>query len=464
MKADVRKIWVVASTEFGSAIRTKSFLIGILLLPIIMGASILLQVFVAERVDTKPRRFVVIDHTGVLAPVIEKAAKAHNEALPEARGKHARPSLVMEPAPTIGKAAPGAGTGEEKLDPDYALALSDRIRNGDLDAFVEIPATVVEPGKDPAAKRAMEYHSDNPNDDVLRNWLNFIVNAEVRARRFRAAGIDQALAERLSQPVEVENLELVERRAAAATGAGGAGEAGRGEVKAAGKVDQVRTALVPAALLFSMFFVIMTSAPQLLNSVIEEKMSRISEVMLGSVTPFELMMGKLVGNAGIAMVLATLYLGGGMGVAAYHGYGDILSPGLVAALVFFLILAVLLYGSMYIAVGSACSELKDAQSLMMPVMLLSMLPVFVWTAVLRNPASPLSVGMSLFPPASPFLMLMRLALKPAPPAWQVGLAVVLTALTTLAIVWAAGKIFRTGLLMQGKAPTFAELARWVMTK
>jgi ABC-2 type transport system permease protein len=176
------------------------------------------------------------------------------------------------------------------------------------------------------------------------------------------------------------------------------------------------------------------------------------------------MMGKLLGNAGIAMLLAALYVGGGFAVAAYYGYANVVSPGMIAALAFFLILAILLYGSLYTAVGSACSELKDAQSLMMPVMLLSMLPIFVWTAVLRNPASPLSVGMSLFPPASPFLMLMRLALEPAPPAWQVGLSVVLTTLTAVATVWAAGKIFRTGLLMQGKAPSFAELTRWVMAK
>jgi len=149
---------------------------------------------------------------------------------------------------------------------------------------------------------------------------------------------------------------------------------------------------------------------------------------------------------------------------AYYGYANILSPGLIAALALFLFLAILLYGSLYTAVGAACSELKDAQSLMMPVMLLSMIPVFVWTAVLKNPASPLSVGMSLFPPASPFLMLMRLALRPAPPAWQVALSVVLTTLTAMAIVGAAGKIFRTGLLMQGKPPSFVELARWVMAK
>jgi ABC-type Na+ efflux pump permease subunit len=450
MNTDLRKIWTIASTEFGSAVRTKSFLIGILLLPIIMGASILLQVFVAERVDTKPRRFAVVDRTGVLFPAIAKAAEAHNARLPDERAKNARPRMELEPADPAAASSPG---GQAEL----AVALSDRIRRGELDAFVQIPTGVIDPGKAGEGGRSVSYHSNNPNDDLLRNWLGAVVNAEVRSRRFRGAGLDQALADRLSQPVEVENLQLVER---GATGP----EAPGSPARSAEKVDVIRTALVPAALMFIMFFVIMTSAPQLLNSVIEEKMSRISEVMLGSVTPFELMMGKLLGNAGIAMVLAALYVGGAFGVAAYHGYANVVTPGLLAALVLFLVLAILLYGSLYIAVGSACSELKDAQSLMMPVMLLSMLPVFVWTAVLKNPSSPLSVGMSLFPPASPFLMLMRLALQPAPPAWEVGLSVVLTSLTTLGIVWAAGKIFRTGLLMQGKAPSFAELARWVMAK
>ena len=377
---------------------------------------------------------------------IEQAAQAHNAKLPDARGKNARPRMEPEQFPSS-----AGGNGDSALE----LELADRIHQGELDAYVEIPASVVEPAAGNLPANSLQYHSNNPNDDTIRNWLTEVVNKAVRARRFRSAGLDQALAERLSQPVLVDNLGLVER---SSTGGADTG------VKAAEKVDLLRTAGIPAGLLFIMFFVIMTSAPQLLNSVIEEKMSRISEVLLGSVTPFELMMGKLLGNVGIAMLLAALYVGGGFLVLAYHGYANVVSPGLIAALVLFLFLAILLYGSLYMAVGSACSELKDAQSLMMPVMLISLLPMFVWTAVLKNPASPLSVGMSLFPPASPFLMLMRLALRPAPPAWQVVLSVVLTTLTAMAIVWAAGKIFRTGLLMQGKPPSFIELARWVMAK
>jgi ABC-2 type transport system permease protein len=98
------------------------------------------------------------------------------------------------------------------------------------------------------------------------------------------------------------------------------------------------------------------------------------------------------------------------------------------------------------------------------VMLISMFPTFVWLAVLKSPSSPLAVGLTLFPPATPFLMLMRMALRPAPPYWQVGLSIVLATLTAVFCVWAAAKIFRTGLLMQGKAPSFRELARWVAAK
>ena len=121
MSPDLRKMWVVATTEFGSAVRTKSFIISILLLPIIMGASALLQIVVAERVDTKPRRFVVLDHTGVLLPAIIKAAEVHNAQLPDARAKNARPRMEPEPAPEPGQLdsarLPGTSLAVEPLRP-----------------------------------------------------------------------------------------------------------------------------------------------------------------------------------------------------------------------------------------------------------------------------------------------------------------------------------------------------------
>jgi ABC-type Na+ efflux pump permease subunit len=447
LHADLRKIWIVGSTEFSSMVRTKSFLIGIMLLPVITGASVLIQVFVNKRVDTRPRTIVVVDRSRALYDSLATAAQAYNSKPVDPQGK-------PQPRIEISKIDQNP---EDDVDPALVLELSDRIRRGELDAFAVIPPGAIDvPGSKDAPAKVVEFHSDNPNDDLLRNWLTAVVNGEVRSRRLRKAGIDQSIADRIDQPLSIDNLGLVERQSSTAEGAPA--------IKAAQKVDIVRTILAPAVLMFAVFFVIMSSAPQLLNSVLEEKMSKISEVLLGSITPFELMMGKLLGNVGIAMILAALYVGAGYSVAFYYGYADILSPSLLLALCVFLFLAVMLYGSLYMAVGAACSELKDAQSLMMPVMLLSMFPTFVWLAVVKSPSSPLAVGLALFPPASPFLMLMRMALRPAPPMWQVGLSIVLCTLTSLFCVWAAAKIFRTGLLMQGKAPSYRELAKWVVAK
>jgi len=448
MRSDLRKIWIVARTEFASAIRTRSFLIVVMLLPVLTGGSILLQLFVLKRVDTRPRSIAVIDRTSELFPSLERASKLHNAQTVNPRGELILPRIALTQIPIDTRG---------QVDPIVVLKLSDQVRRGELDAFVEIPKGAIElPDSVQATPMMLAYHSDNPNDDVLPKWLSGAVNDEIRSRRYHSSGIDQSIADRVNQPLSIDKLGLLERESSTS--------GGPPAIKAAQKVDPIRTAVAPAVLMFAMYFVIMTSSPQLLSSVLEEKMSKISEVLLGSIKPFELMMGKLLGNTAIALLLALLYVGGGYSVAVYQGYGDIISPSLLVAFGLFLVVAVLLYGSLYLAVGSACSELKDAQTLMMPIMTLSMFPAFVWIAILRDPSSPLSVGLALFPPASPFLMLMRMAMRPAPPFWQVGLSIVLSTLTAVFCVWAAARIFRVGLLMQGKSPTFRELSRWVVAR
>jgi ABC-2 type transport system permease protein len=436
MHPDIRKIWTVASTEFGSVVRTKAFLVSLLLVPAIIGGAMVLQIILVRRTDTRPRSVAIVDRTGQLYSSIERAAQEYNVRSVDRQGKVVAPRMQLTP---VAESTDGATA--------TLVQLSDRVRRGEVDAFLVIPAGTISSHPAGAGPPIVpEYHSDSPNDDVARNWLTATIEREVRVQRFRSAGIDQATADRLSQRMKIDNVGLVEADGSAR------------------KVDRIRTEAVPAALMMVLLLLVMISTPHHINSVIEEKMSKISEVLLGGLTPFELMMGKLLGNTGIVLMLALLYLSAGYVAAVYYGYADFLSTGLLLALGLFLILATLLFGSLYMAVGAACNEVKEAQSMMMPVMFLSMFPAVVWAPILRNPSSAFSVGLSLIPPASPFLMLLRIALKPGPPVWQVALAIVLTSLTTLFCVWAAAKIFRTGLLMQGKAPSYAELARWVMAK
>jgi ABC-2 type transport system permease protein len=163
----------------------------------------------------------------------------------------------------------------------------------------------------------------------------------------------------------------------------------------------------------------------------------------------------------VSVLLAVIYMGGGIMMARHYGYGDAIHAGDLAWVIVFLAMAVVMFGSIFITIGAACTDLKDAQGMMTPAMLLLMLPWMTWFSVINAPESPMSVALSLFPTATPFLMLLRIAIAPGPPLWQVALGVVLTAATAAAFVYAAGKIFRTGLLMQGKAASFGEMWKWV---
>jgi ABC-2 type transport system permease protein len=311
---------------------------------------------------------------------------------------------------------------------------------------VEIPAGALDANLDPPAQ--ISYHSNHPSHEILPRFLDAAVGRAILAIRFQAAALDPVAVDRLVRTPGLATLGLFERDAS-------------GGMTAAPEVDQLRVVAVPAVFMGLMFVIVLSSAPQLLNSVMEEKMSRISEVLISSITPFQLMMGKLLGSTAVSLLLAIIYVGGAYRLAVYWGYADAVTLPMVTWFALFLVGAVLLFGAVFISIGAACTDLKDAQTMMTPAMLLIMLPVFTWTAVLRAPDSPLAVGLSLFPPATPFLMLLRIALKPAPPTWQIVLSLTLVTLTVIAAVWAAGKIFRTGILMHGKSASLGEMVRWV---
>ena len=305
---------------------------------------------------------------------------------------------------------------------------------------------------DPAAGAQIRYYSDHPSYNALPQWLKATINAVVLNERFRQASIDRGLFVRLSKQAPIEELGLFER-------------AGNGQVTPAEEVNAARAYGVPVAVLVLMYITIMSSAPQMLNSVIEEKMSRISEVLIGSITPFQLMMGKLAGGAAASLLLSAIYIAGGLTIAQYWGgYASSVTPALIGWFVLFLTLSLFIFGSLFISIGAACNDLKDSQNMMTPVMLLVMLPMFTAGSVLRAPDGTLALVLSMIPTAAPFLMLLRIALQPGPPLWQVIVSVALMIATVLLVVWAGGKIFRTGLLMQGKSATLPEMLRWVKAR
>jgi len=436
----MRKMIVIAVREYSAAVKTKAFIISLVALPIIWGAMIGVQIFLKDKVDTKEKRFAVLDYSGKIYDAVEEAVRKRNatdvfEGEGEAR-KQTKPRF------SVVRIDPGTVDAERAT-----YELSERVRDDDFMAFVIVGADVLSPGKDEEAG-IVRYHSNSPTYDDIQQWLRRPIGDRVRQLRLTAADLDPKIVEDAVRRVPVQNLGLV-----------ALDEEGR--ITEAEETNRVANRLVPLALMMLMLMVIMVGAQPLMLSVLEEKTQRIAEVLLGSVPPFQLMMGKLVGMVGVSLTIATVYL-----VAAYigihqAGFGEFFPTSLVWWFVLFQALAVLMFGSLFAAVGAAVSDQKEAQNLLTPVMILIMSPMFVWINVVKEPSSTLALTMSLIPPATPMLMIIRQAVPPGIPVWQPLLGAGLMLLTTVVLVFAAGRVFRVGILMQGKGASFGSLLRWV---
>lgn len=439
----MRKMIVIAVREYQAAVKTKAFVITVLAMPVLMGGSIAVQVLLKDKVDIRPKRIAVLDHTGRVYDAIATEAEKRNstdifKGEGEAR-KQQKPRYLIERAEVSSD------------DPDaQTLELSERVRSRDnpLFAFVTIDRNAITPSEG-SADSGVRYHSNSPAYDDFRRWVSSVVNRRIHGLRLEAANLDPEVVGDAMAYVRVANLGLVSTDET-------------GKISEAKETNEIETILVPLGMMMLMFMVVLVGASPLTNSVIEEKMQRIAEVLLGSVTPFQLMGGKLLGTVGVSLTLATLYLVGGSVALHKSGFGAFFPAHLVWWFAVYLCLAVLLYGSMFIAVGAAVTDLKEAQSAMMPLMIVVMAPMFVWTLVIKEPTATFSVVASLVPTATPMLMLVRQAVPPGVPLWQPLLGVVLVLATTAVCVFVAGRIFRVGILMQGRGANIAEMLRWVI--
>jgi len=436
----MRKMVVVAMREYQAAVRTKAFIISLVLMPLLMTGSIVVQKLVENKVDVRDKRFAILDYTGLVFDTIKAAASKRNaESIWEGEGadrKQVRPKFLVE------RVDPGSMDMTEA-----AFTQSERVRNKEITGFVVIePGAIDAPEKDAATE--IRYHSNSPTYDDFQRWVAGPINQRLQSIRLGKANLDPKVVKQAMQYLPVGNLELLTRDET-------------GNIKQAQQTNRFATFIVPFGCMMLMFMIIMIGASPLVQSVLEEKMQRIAEVLLGSIPPFQLMLGKLLGVVGVSLTIATFYLVGAFYALRSAGYADLFPAHVVWWFVVYLALAVLMYGSLFIAIGAAVTDLKESQALMTPVMLVVVSPMFVWLQVLREPNAVFSTLVSFVPPATPMLMIIRQTVPPGIPAWQPLVGVLLVLATTLFLVYAASRIFRVGILMQGRGAKPAEMIRWI---
>lgn len=469
----MKKIFTIANREFRAIVGTKAFLISLSIMPILMFGGIIAMQLLQERGSIEEKKLVVIDHSKQLYDFLQSSAEANNafvdgqaqkaeeeakaavdaNANPTADSKEAKDKAEStKPTSSPRRGPPTSSKGTrfvlQSINPDEAneakmLELSDQVRSQKITGILEIPADVTSSG-------AVKLYSEDSGISTMNFWLTDRINDRVKKLRFESMGLDPVQVQQATQPVALRNLGLVQVKS-------------DGTVQAAEEKDSMAGILLPLFVMMLMFMVIFMASQPMLESVLEEKSLRIAEVLLGSVNPWQLMWGKLLGCVAGSLTIVAFYVVGAYIFAVQKGYSDMIPMHLIPWFIVFQILGVMFYASIFLAVGASVSQLKEAQSMLLPAWILLMSPMFVWFLLVQEPNGSLAVGFSLFPPATPTTMVLRMATGSTVPTWQLLLGVVLLVAATSGCVWLAGRIFRVGILWQGKTPKLTELVRWAFT-
>jgi ABC-2 type transport system permease protein len=435
----VNKILAVVRREFLERVRTRAFLIGTLLFPILMGALFVLPILL-ERRATAPKRIALVDGaTGdVGARVADALSNARREGPDGAQGALRYVITRVEAAGRITEVrdslVPLTGVTGDAQGYDGILVLDDdKVSTG------RIPYLGVNVGS-PADMRKLE--------TTLQTSLRF--------ERLKRAGVDPYLAMPAFRDVDLQTEKV-----------------------AAGKLtgESGGSSFFLAYIMgFVLYLAMVLYGVQVMTSVVEEKSSRIAEVLASSLSPFQMMLGKVLGVGATGLLQLSIWGGTAMVLTTYRGplaklFGASsqavsamklpeIRPDLLAVFLLFFVLGFLLYAAAYAAVAALCNTPAEAQQANGPVTMCILAGFVAMFALLNEPGGTLARTLSLIPLLAPFVVPVRYSLGPIPlPELALSAALLLAAM--LLVVWVAGRIYRVGILMYGKRPKLAEVWRWV---
>jgi len=413
----VKRVFAVARREYLERVRSKAFLVSTILGPTLL-AGFMIAPILLTRQRGRPLHVAVLDASGRLGADVTQSLARRKVA--------GQPRFVVDPAP------PG------RVDQARA-ALQEHMVQGEIDGYLFL-------GPDALERSAVEYYGTNVSNMMDLQLMDKAVEEALVSQRLAREGLDPERVRSLTRHVDLKTIRVTARGA---------------------REDRGASFILSLVLMMLLYTTLAIWGTAMMNGVIEEKTNRVVEVVVSSLPASRLFAGKLlgVGAAGLtqflvwAACLAAISAAGAAGTGAAGALPE-LSPPLLVAFVLFFLLGYFLYGAMYASIGAAVNTTQEAQSLVFPVMMPLILSVVFYPMVMAAPDSTLSVALSLVPFFAPLLMFLRMTAV-SPPAWQVASSMLLMLATIAVITWAAARIYRVGILMYGKRPTFPEIIRWV---
>ena len=433
----MKKFLTVVRREYIQRVRAKMFIVSTVLLPAVMSLFIVVPAIIVS-IETPPMRVAVVDQTGRMYSQLRQALVNDSQ---DSDSQNANVGPARTPRRSFSRfVLEEVKATDQPLD-QIRANLNQRMHDRQLDGYVILPPDFLSQGE-------AEFASRNAGDLVSPRVLQSAINRAAREQRLIDANVDSKTRQALFKPVELQSLTP-----------GAPGQEANSNARFA----------VVFAIGFIMYLAILMYGQIILGAVIEEKETRIAEILFSSVRPFTLMMGKLVGVSLVALTQLTIW-GLAFSVFALYGAGVLASQGVsttVPNLPFlhyiyfglFFLLGYFIYGTIYALVGSMVTTAQEGGQLAMPIILILVVSFYLFWPVSRAPDSPFSFWVSMIPFTAPVSMLVRIVTQ-TPPFWQIALSLAIGFGSVLAIMWVAARIYRVGMLMYGKRASIPEAIRW----
>ncbi|MEP6925713.1 MAG: ABC transporter permease [Pyrinomonadaceae bacterium] len=442
----MRKFLAVVKREYLKLVWTKMFIVGTLLAPL-MGVGFAVVPALLFSIEGDATRIAVVDDSGkIFEPVknalttdkkreqekldVEKQLSQSQEERARENAKRMNARFIVEEIKTGGK------TPEQVKN-----ELNSRLREQKLDAYVLVPVDV--------SNGDYELYARNTSDFVAQSRIERALNEAVREARMAEANLSRDKLDAINREVK-----LVARRVT---------ESGESE-------DSGESFILLFIVGLMIYLVLAIYGQTILGAVVEEKETRIAEILFSSARPFTLMMGKLVGVGMVALTQLAIWVLSGAavliyGLAAMKARGmeinvPQISPFFIVGLLVFFLLGFFTYATVYALIGSMVTTVQEGGQLALIPVLMLLGGFYSVFPVIRSPNSDFSVWISLLPFLSPIVMPVRMGMN-MPPFWQISVSVLLSLLTIIALVWVAARAYRIGMLMYGKKATIPEVFRWI---
>jgi ABC-2 type transport system permease protein len=428
----MRNTWLIVRREYLERVRTRSFIALTLLLPAIIAAAFILPAKVATMKSGGPRRLVVVSSRPQFGELVRSQLLASDRSDDEDDASNdARAPLAQDQNYIIEV--------DSHLTESERAVLQDKLSAGAIDGFLWL-------SDDAIAQRKITYSGREVTDFMQKSWLSDRLTRAIAEEQLTAHGMTSTQADQLFKPVKLEMVHIKNGLQSESDGRG--------------------MFFAVFAMVMLLYTAVIFYGVSVMRSVLEERNTRIMEVLLSSTSSTELMAGKLigVGAVGLTQIIIWILMAGAVALPSlamnpsFSALG--IPPLLLAAFVVFFLLGYLLYSAIYAAIGAIVTTEQEGQQMQFIIVLPLVVAVFMMGPILRAPDAPLAVWTSMIPFFSPLLMYMRIAVQ-TPPVWQIALSLGLLVATIAAMLVLCARIYRVGVLMYGKRPTLPEIVKWL---